>query len=407
MLEQIGSRGYSLPVMMISSQADALTVVRARKLGAIDFLVKTDPLTVMVKRICDVLQRSKEYIGADEEARKLADSVNAGYKSETMRQVFERILAAKRHKHLDCLILGETGVGKEVVAKAINISKPGKPFVIVHCGAIPDNLIETELFGHTKGAFTGATSNKKGYFELADGGDIFLDEVGTLSKQAQISLLRVLENREFTPVGGEKSKSITVRVIAATNDDLDLKVEEGSFRKDLLTRLQGFEIKLPPLRNRKEDIAEIVNKLIASGPRPNIKIDRTVMEVLESYDWPGNIRELKHTLNASIAMAQGETVTIEYLPLKLINAFNDSINEMQTETPTHLIHIAIPTDSTLAEAQNIFLKYFLSQKYKFMGRRPSIAAMAKSLDVSRATIFRRLQEIGIKVKKAEVGGHVK
>lgn len=401
-LEQVRSKGYVLPVMMISSQADAHTVIRARKLGAIDFLVKTDPLKDIANRIINVLQRASECISANEAARQLADTVNAGYKSESMKQVFERVLAARKHSRLDCLILGEPGVGKEVVAKAISHRVPAKPFVVVHCGAIPENLIESELFGHVKGAFTGASSSKKGYFELAQGGDVFLDEVGTLSTQAQISLLRVLENREFTPVGGHVRKSLDVRVIAATNDDLDVMMHEGKFRKDLLTRLQGFEIKIPPLRQRKEDIPEIVTKLLKSSPKPDVKIDQTVMEVLSSYDWPGNIRELRNTLNASIAMVQGNTVTIEHLPLKLINAFHDSLNEIQPKSQGHLIHVAIPTDSTLEEAQNIFLRYFLTHKYKLMGRRPSIAALAKSLGVSRATIFRRLQDIGIRVGKGEV-----
>jgi transcriptional regulator with PAS, ATPase and Fis domain len=218
------------------------------------------------------------------------------------------------------LITGESGTGKELIARAIHDESPrrDRPFIAINCGAIPDNLLESELFGYEKGAFTGAEKEKKGKFELAEGGTLFLDEVGELSKSAQLKLLRVLQERETVRLGGVKIIPVDVRIVAATNRDLKVAVKDGSFREDLYYRINVFPIHLPPLRERKEDIPLLIKHFLAKfsvkleRSIPNVEKDATA--ILCDYDWPGNVRELKNVIEAAVINSNGETITFNDIP---------------------------------------------------------------------------------------------
>lgn len=222
-----------------------------------------------------------------------------------------------------CLLLGETGTGKELIAKALHYNSPrrGKPMIRVNCGALSHQLLESELFGHVKGAFTGAVRDKIGRFEAADGGTLFLDEIGTLDGQLQVKLLRVLQEREFERVGDHRTVKIDVRVIAATNLDLEQEVRKGTFREDLYYRLNVVTVNLPPLRNRREDIPQLIDHFLDRYNRENgrhlRKISRDVLNTLLRYPWPGNVREMENTIERAVVMSHGEEFTDDLLPLQI------------------------------------------------------------------------------------------
>ena len=222
------------------------------------------------------------------------------------------------------LILGESGTGKELIARAVHEKSPRihKPFVPINCGAIPENLLESELFGHVKGAFTGANQNRAGRFEIADGGTIFLDEIGEMPMLLQVKLLRVLQERSFEPVGGSKAVNVDVRVVAATNKDLELEVEEGRFREDLYYRLNVVELSLPPLRRRQGDIPLLCDyfnqRLEASRGRSVSAFTPEAMDKLKKYRWPGNVRELENVVERLSVFCMGEAVEVDDLPEKLL-----------------------------------------------------------------------------------------
>jgi transcriptional regulator with GAF, ATPase, and Fis domain len=217
------------------------------------------------------------------------------------------------------LITGETGTGKELVARAIHArsAERDRPLIKVNCAAIPETLLESELFGHVRGAFTGATSNKKGRFALADGGTLFLDEIGTMSKALQAKLLRVLQEREFEPLGSERSQRVDVRVIAATNRDLRQMVADGEFQEDLYYRLNVIPVSIPPLRERREDVVVLVEHFVRKhaqrAGKPIERIEQGVLARLQTYDWPGNVRELENTIERAVVLASGSEISMEAL----------------------------------------------------------------------------------------------
>jgi transcriptional regulator with PAS, ATPase and Fis domain len=231
-----------------------------------------------------------------------------------MRRVFE-VVEQVADSDVDCLIHGETGTGKELVARAIHnrSAQRDQPLIKVNCAAIPETLLESELFGHVRGAFTGATTSKKGKFALADGGTIFLDEIGTMSQTLQAKLLRVLQEREFEPLGSERTEKIDVRVIAATNRDLRQMVAEGRFQEDLFYRLNVIPIELPALRERRDDIPALVEHFVRKhAQRTGRRIDGIadgVVQALQQYEWPGNVRELENTIERAVVLTPGTTIT--------------------------------------------------------------------------------------------------
>ena len=269
-------------------------------------------------------------------------------KSEGIIQIFE-VIEQVAATDISVLIIGESGTGKELVAKAVHTKshRADKPLVIVNCGAIPEGIIESELFGHEKGAFTGAVGPRKGFFETANGGTIFLDEIGEMPLNAQVKILRVLEGKEFTRVGGAEHHKVDVRVIAATNRDLEQEVAKGDFRQDLYFRLRAVNIQIPPLRTRKDDIMLIANKFADDFCRNNnIKFkgfDPSAIKVLENYTWPGNVRELKNLIESIIVLEKGN----------LIDQF--IISKYLDHSPNKGQLLPIPLNKTSDQAEREFI----------------------------------------------------
>jgi DNA-binding NtrC family response regulator len=287
------------------------------KLGALDYLQKPfeiDELLVVVSRAIDHQRLRTEYRYLRSERDEQFDHYGIIGRSRVMEEIIQRAERVAETKST-VLITGETGTGKELVARAIHnrSAQRDMPLIRVNCAAIPESLLESELFGHVRGAFTGAATTKKGKFALADGGTIFLDEIGTMSPALQSKLLRVLQEREFEPLGSERTEKIDVRVIAATNRDLRQMVAEAKFQEDLFYRLNVIPIELPPLRERRDDIPPLVDHFLKkhaqrTGRRIE-RIDDGVLAQLQQYDWPGNVRELENVIERAVVLSTGPVIT--------------------------------------------------------------------------------------------------
>ena len=308
------------PAMVIMTAHGSIeSAVEAMKLGARDYLQKpfeVDELLVVARRAIDD-QKARlglRYLLNERDAE--FDHYGIVGNSRAVRDLIARAERVAESKST-VLLTGETGTGKELVARAIHSRSAQRdmPLIKVNCAAIPDTLLESELFGHTRGAFTGALSAKKGRFALADGGTIFLDEIGTISPSVQAKLLRVLQDREFEPLGAERTQRVDLRVITATNRDLRQMVAEGKFQEDLYYRLNVIPITLPPLRDRREDVPLLVEHFVrrfaASMGKPIDGVDAAVLEELVRYDWPGNVRELENTIERAVVLANGRRLTRE------------------------------------------------------------------------------------------------
>jgi len=315
------------PAMIVTAFGTVETAVEAMKLGAFDFLIKPfapEVVRLKVERALELraARRAKGRLEAENDYLRGAESAGFGEivgATEGMRRVYA-VIDRVAPTETSVAIYGESGTGKELVARAIHqrSRRAQGPFIKVNCGAITETLLESELFGHEKGSFTGAIKRKLGRFELADGGTLFLDEIGDVSPAMQTKMLRVLQEREFERVGGEASVKVDVRVISATNKDLSREVAEGRFREDLFYRLQVVPIVLPPLRERKEDIARLVDHFIARlAPRTNPAvrgIEDAALARLYAYRWPGNVRELGNVIEQALVFADGDKVSPESLP---------------------------------------------------------------------------------------------
>jgi len=307
-------------VIMITAFATAETAVEAMKLGAYDYITKpfkVDEIKLVIQKALEKRHLRKENILLRREIESRAGFANFIGTSAPMQKVFSLIRQVADTKST-VLITGESGTGKELVARAIhfNSSRKGGPFVTVNCGALPETLLESELFGYMKGAFTGATSNKQGLFEAATGGTIFLDEISATTPALQIKLLRVLQEREFMRVGGTVDIKMDARVIAASNRDLLSEVSKGTFREDLYYRLNVIPIHLPSLRERREDVPLLVEFFLKkfSGEREPKKITPEAMNLLMNQRWPGNVRELENTIERLVIMTPNNTVSLENIP---------------------------------------------------------------------------------------------
>jgi DNA-binding NtrC family response regulator len=304
-------------VLMMTAHATVESAIEAMKLGALDYLQKPfeiDELLVVVRRALDHQRLRTEHRYLLSERDEQFDHYGIIGRSKAMEEVIRRaeLVAATKST---VLITGETGTGKELVARAIHnrSAQCDMPLIKVNCAAIPETLLESELFGHIRGAFTGATTTKKGKFALADGGTIFLDEIGTMSPALQSKLLRVLQEREFEPLGSERSERVDLRVIAATNRDLRQMVVDSKFQEDLFYRLNVIPIAIPPLRERRDDIPALVDHFVQkhshrTGRRIE-KMEDGVLASLQQYDWPGNVRELENTIERAVVLSPGATIT--------------------------------------------------------------------------------------------------
>jgi len=313
-------------VVMMTAFATVETAREAFKLGADDFIQKpfdVDELKLIVEKALELRQLKQEIQGwrkTQSERGRLDQIVGRSPRMQAVYQMVETVAAVQS----TVLITGESGTGKELVARAVHNLSPrnDKPFVSINCGAFTETLLESELFGYVRGAFTGAAANRKGLFEAADKGTIFLDEIGEMSPAMQVKLLRVLQERKVRPVGGHEELSIDARVIAATNRDLPVMVKTGTFREDLFYRVSVIPIELPPLREKREDIPELVThfaeKYCAQAGR-NLTVSPQAMALLERYSWPGNVRELEHTIERAVALERTDQIQPERLPEQITN----------------------------------------------------------------------------------------
>jgi two-component system response regulator PilR (NtrC family) len=351
-------------VIMITAFATTETAVEAMKLGAYDYITKSAPFKIdeiklIIEKALEKRSLRKENILLRREIESRAGFENFIGKSEVMQRVFALIRQVADTKST-VLVTGESGTGKELVARAVHFSssRKNKPFVTVNCGALPETLLESELFGYMKGAFTGAAANKQGLFEVANGGTIFLDEISATTPALQVKLLRVIQEREFKRVGGTADIKVDVRVIAASNRNLKEEIEKGAFREDLFHRLNVIPIKLPSLRERREDIPLLVDfflKKVSAGREPK-KISPEVMNMLMTYQWPGNVRELQNAIERLNIMASGDTIRLEHMPE------NIQVNESGADLiPANIPDFGLDIETILATAEKTLLQKALEK----------------------------------------------
>jgi DNA-binding NtrC family response regulator len=325
LLSEVRTLDPEMVVIVMTAYASVETAVEAMRKGAYDYLTKpfiNDEIRVMLRRALDQRHLSRENRHLKRELRERYRFESIVGNSEAMERVY-RLIEKVSAISSNVLIFGETGTGKELVARAIhyNSERSDRPFVAVNCGALTETLLESELFGHVKGAFTGAIANKEGFFQKADKGTLFLDELSEVSHALQIKLLRAIQEREVIPVGGREPLKFDVRLIAATNKKLEDEVERGAFREDLFYRINVITVPLPPLRERKEDIPLLVNYFLRKYAqrlgRPTVKVSREALQVLVNYDWPGNVRELENMMERAVALCEADLIEITDLPEKL------------------------------------------------------------------------------------------
>jgi two-component system response regulator HydG len=387
---EIKKMSPSIPIIMMTAYASVKTAVEALKSGAYDYLTKPldiDELKILIKKALEYYRLQEENVFLKE---RLADRFNFSRiigKSRRMKELFEN-LSLVAPSDATILIYGESGTGKELVANAIHQNSPRaqKPFIKVSCAALPETLLESELFGHERGAFTGALARKAGRFQLADGGTLFLDEVNVMSSTTQVKLLRVLQEREFEPLGSTKTIHVDIRLITATNKDLEDEVKEGRFREDLFYRLNVVPIHLPPLRDRKEDIpllADHFSKLFQEKNKKSIKgfLPKTI-DTLMRYDWPGNIRELENVMERAILLCRGEYLSPQDLPPPFQG-------EQIGEQPI----VSIPPGMTLEALEKEAIIQTLEETG---GNRTQTAQI---LGISRKTLQNKLKEYGLEEKE--------
>jgi two-component system nitrogen regulation response regulator NtrX len=376
-----------LQVVMMSGHGTIETAVKATRLGAYDFIEK--PLSL--EKVLLSINNALEYYRLEEEIsllkEKERDKYNITGESEAIRQLREQIkIVAPTNAWV--LISGENGTGKELVAHAIHrLSKRShKPFVEVNCAAIPEELIESELFGHEKGAFTGATSMKKGKFDLAHEGTLFLDEIGDMSLKAQSKTLRILQEQKFERVGGSRTIQVDVRVIAATNKDLDAEIGKGTFRDDLYFRLNVIPIRVPPLRERVEDllflVSEFLKEISVNTNLESKEFDEEAIEILKKYHWPGNVRELRNLVERLAIMTPGNVIQVKDIP----PPFNQQ-PRMDEESASILMA------SSYKEAKGNFEKAFITRKLReFNG---NISQTADAIGIERSNLHKKIKAYGL------------
>lgn len=381
LLGEIKKEFPAIPIIMISGRSTLAIAVKAIKEGAFDFLEKGADLDRLLITLNNAISHYNWQKERDMLINELLDQYQMVGQSSAMRKIFNQIdfVAPTDSK---VLITGETGVGKELIARAIQIKskRSTKPFIRINCAAIPETLIESTFFGHTKGSFTGAIKDQPGKFELADGGTLFLDEIGELPLHAQAKLLNVLQDGEIEKIGATEAKKVDVRIIAATNKDLKKLVSQEKFREDLFHRLNVFHIHVPPLRERTEDIPLLVDHYLKYyAEEYNKKITGISVEGLNflmDYEWPGNIRTLRNVLSRAVMFAQGPLISSEEISLALDMDDYQSFNSDQT--------------MSLAEFLDFQERYFIRQTLLRCKGNKQLAA--QRLNIDRATLWRKMKK---------------
>jgi len=381
LMRRILSHAPGFPVIILTGHGTIEQAVAAMRDGAWDFLSKPvdlDHLSLKVKRALDNRELFFKHRMIEEELERKKQFSTIIGNSRNMQEIFNTMNKAAPTK-ASILITGESGVGKELVTNALHELSPRKdmPLVKVHCAALSASLLESELFGHEKGAFTGAVSRRKGRFELASGGTLFLDEIGEIDQNIQIKLLRVLQEKKFERVGGEQTVEVDVRIIAATNKDLKAEIEKGNFREDLYFRLNVVEIHVPPLRERKDDIPLLITSFIKEFAQENGKkiegINEKARSRLYAYEWPGNIRELRNCMESAVVMCQSNVITVDDLPPVLRNTPDEG-------------WIRIRHGASMEECEKIIIQETLSH---CNGNKSKAADI---LGIGRKTLLRKLEE---------------
>ncbi len=392
-LEHLKRVAPDVPVVMMSGKASLTDAVRATKLGAFQFLEK--PLTP--EGVLTTLRAALELSRTLAENRRLHEAlghsdplVGVSKAMEELRALITRVAPTE----VRVLITGESGTGKELVASAIHrqSARAGKPFVCVNSAAIPKDLVESEMFGHERGAFTGAAERRAGRFELADGGTLLLDEVGDLGPEAQAKLLRVLESGVIERLGGEKPITVDVRVIAATNKDLSRATQQGRFREDLLFRLNVLPIHIPPLRERPEDVAPLVQHFAARQAARlgrGVRLDAGAVQLLAAYPWPGNVRELANLVERLAILATGDTITA------------DDVTRVVPQDGAPAPPPEGWTDVALSDALDQFERTLIARALS--AARGNVAEAARKLATDRANLYRRMRRLGLEPPRTVAG----
>jgi len=386
-LEKIRKEWPLTEIIMISGHANIDMAVRAVKLGAFDFLEKPLSLekVLTVSRNALTIRKLKEENKTLKKITSIAceDVIGTNQAMQNIREMVKQ--AAESDARI--LITGENGTGKEVIARAIHqcSQRADHPFIDVNCAAIPENLIESELFGHEKGAFTDAVSSRKGRFELAHGGTLFLDEIGDMSLSAQSKVLRVIQEQKIERVGGEKTIETDVRIIAATNQDLEKACETGRFRQDLFFRLNVIPIHVPPLRERAEDIPILLYHFLIQLKR-EIKLETCALEVLASHDWPGNVRELKNLAERIAVMHQGETINGSDI-LKLLNKRDKKLQNIKNALDNNMLN------QNYNDARESFEKHYL--EFHLFKNNGIISRTAEAIGIYPSNLHAKLRKYNI------------
>ncbi len=420
-LKEVLASKVSIPVIVMTAFGTVQTAVEAMRLGAFDYLTKPfnlDELMIVIEKALSVSKLQKENVMLKMQLKKKYNFKGLIGDSPRMQVVYE-LIEKIADTDSTVLITGESGTGKELIAKTIhynNSSRAGGPFVPLNCAAIPKDLLESELFGHEKGAFTGAINTRVGRFELAQGGTLFLDEVGELDPSLQVKLLRVLQEREFERVGGVKTIKVDVRILAATNKDLEKATKDGLFREDLFYRLNVIPLHLPPLRSRIEDIsllmAHFVQEFCRKRKREPFTFSPDAMECLLKYGWPGNVRELENLIERLTILASGPVVKVSDLPEKLhqltfaaLATATSSAEEPLGHGETAALPAAAQNNTVEIGEGGIDLNAIVSTMERNMIRKALEKAggvrskAAQLLGLNRTTLLEKMKKMGIEMQK--------
>jgi DNA-binding NtrC family response regulator len=393
-LKEIKNHDPTIPVVIMTAYASQKTAIEAVNQGAFHYLIKhakNDEIKMVVRNALDMKRVRSENVMLRKQLKKTSDLKTIIGKSEEMENVF-KLVDKVADTDSTILIFGESGTGKELIARAIHFrsNRSNGPFVSINCGALPESLLESELFGHVKGSFTGAIKDKEGLFKVAQGGTFFLDEIGETSPTIQVKLLRVLQEREVIPVGGTNPLKVDVRLVAATNADLERAVKQENFRADLYYRLNVIPVQLPPLRKRRDDIPLLVSHFLAKfndarEPEKQKGITKEAMEILAGYDWPGNVRELENVIERATILEDAHEITPDALPEKI---------RYREQSSQRLI-----TDRAQVTLEELEREYLIKVLNDTNWQKKKASAI---LGINASTLYRKIQRYGLDKERETV-----